>query len=140
MASNPRVMLDNSIDKLSQSDNIYSQLRDDLQIDLSDVYLDNTFDLNLFNKKYEDVRKRRQQNIQLFEQEKLKQLDKTSFKKKLHQYTVGELLFGIKDTIFGILIDLLNLQFTINTFSKQNRLFYIGLFIFIIIVILKIFE
>lgn len=140
MASNPKIMLDNSPDKLSKSDPIFNQLYTDLEINPSDTYVDNIFNLDIFNKKYEDVRRRRQKLIEDAEKERLGRLDTTSLKKKIHQYTIGEILFNLKDALFGILNDLLKFNFTIDTFTKQNRLFYLGLFILIIILIIYLFK
>lgn len=140
MAANPKILLDNSPDKLSKSDNIYSQINDDLEIKKSDIYIDNTFNLDLFNKKYEDIRKKKQKIVKDTEQKRLSKLNITEFTKKIHEYTVGELLFKLKDSIFGILGDLLRFRFRLDTFTKNNRLFYLGLLILIIILIIYLFS
>ena len=140
MAANAKNMLDNSHNKLSTSDPIFSQLYSDLEINQSDTYIDNTFDLDVFNKKYENVRRRRQNLIKDSEQERLSKLNITSLNKKIHQYTIGEILFNLKNALFGILNDLLRFKFTMDTFIKQNRLFYLGLFILIIVLIIYFFK
>ena len=140
MASNPKNLLDNSPSQLSNTDSLFGQLRDDLEINPTDTYIDNTFNLDLFNKKYEDVRKRRQKLIKDAEQDKLSKQDTITFRKEIHQYTVGELLFGLKDAILGILGDLLRFRFRLDTFTKQNRLFYLGLFIMIIVLTIYLFT
>ena len=141
MASNSKIQLNNKPDKLEPSDSIYGQLRDDLQFDRYDVTDEkNTFDLDKFNKKYEDVRKRRQKLLMNKQEDKLRKLNITTFKKKLHEYTVGEYAFGMKDAILGILGDLLRLQFTIQTFTKNNRLFYLGMFILINCLVIVLFS
>ena len=40
---------------------------------------------------------------------------------------MGEIIIGIKDTWFGILDDLLLQRFTFDTFTKDSRLFFIGI-------------
>jgi hypothetical protein len=99
-----------------------------------------SFDADKFNKKYDEINKNRQQLMNAREQTILSKMNKTSFNKKLHEYTIGELAFGMKNTIFDIINDLLNLNFTIDVFTKNNRLFYVGLFINIIVLIIYLFQ
>lgn len=140
MASSPKIMINNEPSKLSRSDDVINQLRQDLQINKEDVFTDNKFDLDLFNKRYEDVRKRRQDIFTDLQEDRISELNISKSIKKLHQFTVGELLFKMKDAMFGLLQDLLRLQFTKDTFLKQNRLFYIGLFILVILLIVFLFR
>ena len=60
----------------------------------------------------------------------------TPFYKK----NIGQLFIGIKDTWFEILDDVLNKDFSIRIFTKDNRLFFIGLTICIIGFILVIYD
>lgn len=140
MASNPKIQLDNSPQLLSKSDQPYNKLRGDLEIDTKDVFTDNQFDLKKFNKQYEDVRMKRQKLITEGEKIKLSKLNITSDKKKLHELTIGELIFGMKDALFGILNDLIRLRFVTDTFTKNNRLFYIGFFIIIFVFFLYLVK
>lgn len=84
----------------------------DLEMNPIDAYIDNTFNKN-------------------------PSIDK---QKNIHQYTVGELLLGMKNAILNVFNDLLKLKFTVKTFTKQNRLFYLGLFIIIVVLIIYLFS
>jgi len=57
--------------------------------------------------------------------------------KRINELTILEILSGIKQTFFGIINDLFSSHITLDTFTKNNRLFYLGiiLIIFILIVI-----
>jgi hypothetical protein len=99
-----------------------------------------SFDIDKFNKKYDEITKTRQQLMNAREQTILSKLNTTSFNKKLHEYTIGELAFGMKNTLFDIINDLVNLDLTIDVFIRNNRLFYIGLFINIIVLIIYLFQ
>ncbi|XWV26165.1 hypothetical protein QJ857_gp0913 [Tupanvirus soda lake] len=57
---------------------------------------------------------------------------------QLTQLTIGQYLINMKNAIFGIGTDLVSQGFQIDIFTKDNRLFYIGLF-FIIIFIVYLF-
>ncbi len=57
-----------------------------------------------------------------------------------YKKNIGQLFIGIKDTWFEILDDILDKQFSIKIFTKDNRLFFIGLTICIIGFILVIYD
>nr|QBK89076.1 MAG: hypothetical protein LCMiAC02_01690 [Mimivirus LCMiAC02] len=50
-----------------------------------------------------------------------------------------ELLTNFKDTLFNIMDDLLQYKFTVDTFTKDNRLLYLGILLIIISIIIFIF-
>ena len=56
---------------------------------------------------------------------KLEEMGSTTNEKSITDLTVFEILIGIKDTWFGITDDLIHLRFNKQTFTKNNRLFYI---------------
>jgi hypothetical protein len=60
--------------------------------------------------------------------------------KKIYELSVGEILIGIKDTWFDILDDILQRQISFDIITKNNRLFYIGLTIVIIALIIYLYE
>jgi hypothetical protein len=130
MASSPQIQFDNSPKLLESSP------QNNLGIDKDDVYVDNTFDIQKFNEQYNDVRKRRKQKIEMSEKGKLNKLNTVEYRKQLHQLTIGELVFNFKDSMFDTLTDLLNFKFNL----KNNRLFYLGILIIMIIIILYFFA
>lgn len=140
MSSNTTIPSITSTSTSTLTSTLTSTSTSDLNIDLNSVYVDNTFNLALFNKKYDEVRKQRQQILKQQEQEKLNQLGSTTYSKQLHEYTIGELIINMKNSIFGLMKDLLQFKFTRDTLLKENRLFYIGILITIIILIIYVIE
>lgn len=53
--------------------------------------------------------------------------------KKLHEYTVLEHFIRMKDELFSLLDELLQGNITIQTFTKNNRLIYLGLLLVIFV-------
>jgi len=81
----------------------------------------------------------------------IKKLDDKNYIQKLNQeekkekpqiidLTVGEILINLKDTWFEILDDILSRKMTLSVFTKGNRLFYIGITIFIFAIILYLYN
>jgi hypothetical protein len=98
------------------------------------------FDVKKFNLDF-DVDKALQKKIaREKEKKKLASLEKPEIKKKIYELSVGEILIGIKDTWFDILDDLLQYKFSLDIFIKGNRLFFIGLTIAIIVLIIYLYE
>lgn len=87
------------------------------------------------NKEFEEyIEKTKIENKKL-DEEKLKNLSK---EQKFHDLTFADIFIGIKDTCFGIYDDILNRNFSIDMFKKNNRLFFLGIIIVVITVILFI--
>ena len=62
-------------------------------------------------------------------------LDKLNVPKKvtpIYRDSLGQILIDTKDALFQILDDLLQHKFTLDTFIKDNRLFYIGMILIFI--------
>lgn len=55
-------------------------------------------------------------------------------KKKLLDFTVYEHLLGLRDTFFGVIEDTLTLNVDRTILTKEHRLFYIGIFCLIIVI------
>jgi Trk-type K+ transport system membrane component len=76
----------------------------------------------------------------MMDNESLDKLNTIVLTEPLYNYTFFDIILGIKYSCFGILDDLLNEQFTLQTFLKDNRLFFIGLILFIICSLLYLFN
>ena len=103
------------------------------------------FNVLKFNEDYEKMKKQKILDRKMKERNKLKKLNKTLVDKKLHDMSILEILIEFKNNIFGILDDLINFNFNdfnsfLNIFSKNNRLFFIGLMIIFITGIIYIFS
>jgi hypothetical protein len=92
--------------------------------------------VNEFDKKFEEQEIQNNQKAN----ERLNKLDKTFTEPKPYQLSIYGILVGIKDTWFYLFDDLLREQFYLETFTKDNRLFYIGLTIVLIIILIFLFN
>ncbi len=104
---------------------------------------DNNKILNAANELEEDDKEKKFDN-NAFEKEKIKQknlykqkisdrlkyLNNKQYKKSLTDLSISETLNGIQDSWFEILDDILNQQTIYESFSKDNRLYFVGITIF----------
>jgi hypothetical protein len=103
------------------------------------------FNINDFNKAYNIIKENKKKRIQENDINYLNKLNEENNKPKIPLYNLSilDILINIKNTINDILndfiIDLFHLRFNINIFLKDDRLFYIGLIIIIICIILYVF-
>jgi len=98
------------------------------------------FDSKKFNQEFEkeiDIKKTRSKYI---ESEKLAKMSKEETTKSITNMTIAELLINIKDAWFDMIDDLLQNQFNLEIFTKNNRLFYIGLTLVVIIILIYIYD
>jgi hypothetical protein len=100
------------------------------------------FDLDNFNKEFVFKKERAAIENRIKSQKKLDRLTKTANvpEKSLYNLSVAEFVIGIKDTWFGILDDLLAKKIELETLTKNNRLFFIGLTIILITAILYLYN
>ena len=71
---------------------------------------------------------------------KLKDMNEAKDHKELYELSIGKTLINTKDTIFGILDDLLRFKFETETFTKNNRLYYLGIIIIMIVCLTFLYE
>lgn len=102
---------------------------------MSSFSSNNEFDIYKFNKEFEnsqkDVNEEEIINVEEIEDE------------KLHEMSIGEIFINMKEEVFGIINDILSLNYENNfseIFTKNNRLFYFGLFLLIICIFLYIIS
>lgn len=93
-----------------------------------------------FNPSFEQARNIAMAKIREEDKQKLAKLDKTIIQKPITDLSVGEILIGIKNSWFDLIDDLLQRRFTMSTFTKNNRLFYIGVTIVIFIIIIYLYD
>lgn len=97
---------------------------------------DNAFDIVDFNKKFDIYLDQEKAKRIITEQKFLEAKDFERKEKQLHEYTFIELLVNMKDALFDILDDIASFNITSETFTKNNRLFYLGLLMIIFAVTL----
>lgn len=99
------------------------------------------FNLALFNKTFREEQLKRVAFYKKLEEDRLTELNKTIKPKlALHQISVAQHIFNMKDTIFNILSDLQTQPLSMDIILKDYRLFYIGLFFVILFLIYLIFR
>ena len=98
------------------------------------------FDLQKFNKAFEQNKVQTSQINSSLESQRLAKLNSLAPPLKPYQLSFSEILIGIKDSWFELIDELLQSQFYMETFTKKNRMFYIGLTIVIIIIIIYLYD
>ena len=91
--------------------------------------------LQKFNKKFEEEQEQRKMKIVEMEKEKLRMLTSKKKIKNIHDLTLGEILVNTKNAYFDILIELLSGDYKdgfSKIFTKENRIFYIGVSLLIL--------
>jgi len=101
---------------------------------------DTKFDEKKFNSDFDKKKEIDKMNSKILADERLGKMNTTVTTKPIYQYTMGEILIGIKDTWFGILDDLLLQRFTLDTFTKDSRLFFIGITLVIIGIVFYVYS
>lgn len=89
--------------------------------------LKNDFDPKKFNFVFENNKQIVKEYQRLKDIETLNKLSQKKEIVSLYNLTIYQILINTKDTWFDILDDILNRQYTMSIFRKDNRLFYIGL-------------
>jgi hypothetical protein len=97
----------------------------------------NSQNFNTAFEKAQEVRKKKE-NIVL--QNKIDKLNKPVDEKMIHNYSIGEIFIGIKDTWFELLDDILQYGLSMDIFTKKNRLYFIGITIILIVSILFVYN
>lgn len=98
------------------------------------------FDNALFNIEFEKNKKEKEKDKRLSDEERLRKMNKEMRAKKMSEMSMNELMIEWKISVVGILNDLLNLNWNINTIFGGDRLFYVGLTIIICSVIFYILS
>lgn len=98
------------------------------------------FDINKFNAAFEQNIEATTQTNRDLESARLSKLNLQKPEVKPYELSFSQMLIGIKDTWFGLTDDLLQKQYYTETFTKQNRLFFIGLTIILIIIIIYLYD
>jgi len=98
------------------------------------------FNIAQFNKEFERGKKESKEDQYLKNLQKMEALKSVEMKESLYKQSILKLALNTKDSWFEIMDDLLDQQFTVDTFIKNNRLFYIGMTIFVISCILYLYN
>lgn len=100
---------------------------------------DGKFDIDRFNRDFDQYKTKRKEEMKEKVQQKLDELNKPPEEIPAYNLSVGQIMINIKDTLFGIIDDLLRFDFTWDVVLKKNRLFYLGLAVIIIAAIIYLY-
>jgi hypothetical protein len=98
------------------------------------------FDSQEFNAAFEKSIETQKAKTRDIDREKLNKMSTEEIVKPVSSLSIFEIIVGIKDTWFGLIDDLLQRRFTMVTFTKNNRLFFIGTTIILIIITLYLYD
>jgi len=98
------------------------------------------FDLGQFNKVFDVNREITKQNQRVSDIQKLDALSKIETKTSLYDLNMSQILINTKNAWFNTLDDMLDQRFDMNSITSENRLFYIGLSLVFIAVILYLYT
>jgi hypothetical protein len=96
-------------------------------------------DLAKFNKNFDNYLEQQRKISQLHDQEVL---NKFTEKENVQpqQLSISSMLVNMKDSLFNIADDIINLRINAQTFTKENRLFYLGLFLMLTVFLFYIMD
>ncbi len=100
----------------------------------------NDFNPAKFNKAFDEDKAKKKIEIEKTEKERLAKLNKPDVNKPLYQLSVGEIIIGVKNTFFDIIDDLFLGKYDLQIFTKDNRLFFIGITCLLFSVILYLYD
>lgn len=124
-------------------ENIVKQRNEDVKLPENNSNLTNklsNFNVKKFNIDFDVEKALKEKQRKQNEKTKLEKLEKPEPKKKVFELSIGEILIGIKDVWFEILDDLLQQRFNLSIFTKNNRIFFIGLTITIVVIMIYLYE
>jgi hypothetical protein len=101
---------------------------------------DGKFDVQKFNKAFEQNKEQSLEKMKKIDDIKLNELNNMIKYVPIYNKSSYEILVGIKDTWFDILDELLEFNFSMSIFTKNDRLFYIGLTIIIIVMMVYLYN
>lgn len=92
---------------------------------------DGTFDIDRFNRDFDQYKERRKREMQEKLDKRLSELNNPEPETPAYDLSIGQIAINIKDSIFNIIDDIINFKFSWNLLLKGNRLFYLGLVLII---------
>jgi len=98
------------------------------------------FDIDKFNLEFEQYRIKRKKEMERERATKLAELNRPKPKLPIYKDSLGKIFIDTKDALFNMLDDLLQRNFSLNVFTKDNRLFYVGLTMIFIAVFMYLYT
>ena len=101
---------------------------------------DGKFDIDKFNRDFDQYKVKRKDEMNDSVQKKLDELNKPVVEEAPYNLPVGEIAIKTKDSIFNIIDDLLNFNFSWEVLTKDHRLFYLGIFLVFIAILVYMYS
>jgi len=98
------------------------------------------FDSQKFNQAFEKQKALSNGSYKDLQEERLGKLNVQNIEQKPYQLSFMQILINIKDTWFELIDDILNRQFYVETFTKKNRMFYIGITIIFFVICMYLYD
>jgi len=102
---------------------------------MDDYYDNNEFDINKFNLSFDKLQQDKKKKKELEDENYIKSLESTEEKeKKITELNIADIFSNTKNEILDLVYEIISfdyetLQDFIDLFTKNNRLFYIGIFL-----------
>ena len=101
---------------------------------------DKKFDIDKFNRQFDQYKIKRKDEMEERIQQKLDELNKPVIETPPYELSIGEIAIKTKDSIFNIIDDLLSFNFSWSILSKEHRLFYLGVFLIVVALIIYLYR
>lgn len=98
------------------------------------------FDLGQFNKVFDRNKEIAKESQRISDLNKLNALSQETVHVSLYDLSLYQIIINTKNTWFNLLDDLLDQKFELETFTKENRLFFIGLTVVFFAVVLYLYA
>lgn len=98
------------------------------------------FDITEFNTSFEKQKQLQKEEEHKAEAGRLNKMNKEIYRKKISEMSLNELMSEWKNSLIGILNDLLNLRWSFGTLFAENRLFFLGITIVFCVLLFYIFH
>ncbi len=95
-------------------------------------FSDGKLDIDHYNREFTQYSDKRRIEMKRVLAEKLEEMNKPKPVELIYDLSIGDIVINTKDAMFGLLDDLVNLRFTNDIITKNNRLFYLGIVLIII--------
>lgn len=94
------------------------------------------FDIDKFNRDFDQYKDKRKEEEKEILDRKLAELNKPPDITPPYNLSVGQIMINMTESTFNTIDDILNFNISQDTLLKQNRLFYLGILLIIVALIL----
>ena len=101
---------------------------------------DGKFDIDKFNREFDQYKIKRKEETKEKLQQKLDELNKPIEETPPYNLSIGEIAINTKDAIFNIIDDLLSFKFSWLILTRDHRLFYLGIFLIVVSLIVYLYS